>query len=81
MWNKLIDKQEILGDYYKRINDLILTSKRNVMRTGNAHMVELYYEIGLTINEFIEKYNLESSQNKIIKAFSNKLTKDIQKKI
>ena len=44
MRNKLIDKQEILGDYYKRINDLILTSKRDVIRTGNAHMVELYYE-------------------------------------
>jgi len=32
-------------------------------------MVELYYEIGLTINELIEKHNLESSQNEIIKIY------------
>lgn len=76
MENKLIDKEEIFGDYYKRINDLILTSKQNVIRTVNTNMVELYYEIGLTINELIEKYNLESSQNEIIKAFSKKLTKE-----
>ena len=39
-------------------------------------MVELYFEIGATINELIESYNLESSQNEIIKRFSQKLTKE-----
>ena len=38
-------------------------------------MVELYYNIGQTINELIDEYNLEKSQNEIIKSFSNKLTK------
>ena len=39
-------------------------------------MVELYFEIGATINELIESYNLESSQNEIIKRFSQRLTKE-----
>ena len=39
-------------------------------------MVELYFEIGSTINELIENYHLESSQNDIIKSFSEKLTKE-----
>ena len=38
-------------------------------------MVELYYNIGQAINELIDEYNLEKSQNEIIKSFSNKLTK------
>jgi hypothetical protein len=37
-------------------------------------MVELYFNIGRIINEFIEKYHFESLQNEIIKKFSNKLT-------
>lgn len=37
-------------------------------------MVELYYKIGFIINELIEKYNLEASQNKIIEKYSKALT-------
>lgn len=55
---------------------MILKSKQNVVRKVNSEMVELYYEIGATINELIEKYNLEASQNDIIKSFSKKLTKE-----
>lgn len=39
-------------------------------------MVELYFAIGATITELIEDYNLEASQNEIIKSFSEKLTKE-----
>lgn len=39
-------------------------------------MVELYYVIGSTINELIEEYHLEASQNKILKSFSVKLTRE-----
>ena len=39
-------------------------------------MVELYFEIGSTINGLIENYNLEASQNKILKLFSEKLTQE-----
>ena len=42
-------------------------------------MVELYYEIGHIITELIEKYNLVASQNKIIKLFSERLTKQFGK--
>lgn len=37
-------------------------------------MVELYYNIGQAINKLIDEYNLEKSQNEIIRSFSNKLT-------
>ena len=65
---------KIFRNYYIKINDLILNSKDNVKRSINTEMVELYYEIGATINELIEKYNLEASQNQIISSFSKKLT-------
>ena len=39
-------------------------------------MVELYFQIGSTINELIESYNLEASQNEILKLFSEKLTRE-----
>ncbi len=39
-------------------------------------MIELYYEIGSTINELIEVYHLKTSQNEIIKSFLEKLTKE-----
>ena len=39
-------------------------------------MVELYFEIGSTINELIENYNLETSQNEILKLFSENLTRE-----
>ena len=42
----------------------------------NSEMIELYYEIGSTINELIEVYHLKTSQNEIIKSFLEKLTKE-----
>lgn len=54
---------------------MIINSKTNIIRNINHEMVELYYNIGQTINELIDEYNLEKSQNEIIKSFSNKLTK------
>ncbi len=41
-------------------------------------MIELYYEIGSTINELIEVYHLKTSQNEIIKSFLEKLTKEFE---
>ena len=38
-------------------------------------MVILYFNIGKLLNELIDKYHLESSQNKIIKEYSTKLTR------
>ena len=74
MTKTLIDNIELINNYYEKINQLILDTKKNVARKVNFEMVELYYQIGSTINELIEKYGLESSQNKIIKSFSEKLT-------
>ena len=76
MNNKLIKNEEVFINYYDKINELILKAKQNVVRNINSLMVELYYEIGSTINELIEKYNLEVSQNEIIKSFSEKLTRE-----
>lgn len=67
---------EIFGSYYNKINNLILRTKQNVVRNVNYEMVALYFEIGSTINELIENYNLEASQNEILKSFSEKLTKE-----
>ena len=67
---------EIFGNYYSRINDLILKTKQKVIKNVNYEMVELYFEIGSTINELIENYNLETSQNEILKLFSEKLTRE-----
>lgn len=74
MTKTLINDIELINEYYEKLNQLILNTKKNVARKVNFEMVELYYEIGSTINELIEKYGLESSQNKIIKSFSEKLT-------
>ena len=60
---------QVFGNYYDRINNLILKTKQNVVKNINSEMVELYFEIGSTINELIEKYNLEASQNEILKLF------------
>lgn len=68
--------EELFGNYYNKINELILKTKQNVVKNINYEMVDLYYEIGSAINELIVKYNLESSQNKILKLFSEKLTKE-----
>lgn len=76
MNNKLIKNEEVFINYYDKINELILKTKQNVVRNINSEMVELYYEIGSTINELIENYNLEASQNEIIKSFSEKLTRE-----
>jgi len=67
---------QLFGNYYDKINNLILRTKQNVVRNINYEMVELYFEIGSTINELIENYNLEASQNEILKSFSNKLTRE-----
>lgn len=73
---EIITTDNIIENYYNKINELILKAKEKVVRTVNYEMVELYFEIGSTLNELIEKNNLESSQNKIIKSFSEKLTKE-----
>ena len=71
-----LKNEDLFGNYYNKINELILKAKHNVVKNINVEMVELYFEIGSTINELIENYNLEASQNEIIKSFSEKLTKE-----
>ena len=72
--NSITTDDKIFINYFKSINDLILNTKNNIRKNINYEMVELYYEIGSTINELIEKYNLEASQNQIISSFSKRLT-------
>ena len=74
MLNEIVDNNKIFDDYYEKINQMIINSKINIIRNINHEMVELYYNIGQVINELIDEYNLEKSQNEIIKSFSNKLT-------
>ena len=74
MLNEIIDNNKIFDDYYEKINQMIINSKTNIIKNINHEMVELYYNIGQAINELIDEYNLEKSQNEIIKSFSNKLT-------
>ena len=75
--NDLIKQNnEVFGNYYNRINELILKTRQNVVKNINYEMVELYYAIGSTINELIEEYHLEASQNEILKLFSEKLTRE-----
>ena len=61
MANLIEQNNQIFGNYYDRINNLILKTKQNVVKNINFEMVELYFEIGSTINELIESYNLEAS--------------------
>ena len=75
MINEIVDNNKVFNDYYEKINQMIINSKTNIIRNINHEMVELYYNIGQTINELIDEYNLEKSQNEIIKSFSSKLTK------
>ena len=75
MINEIVENNKIFDDYYEKINQMIINSKTNIIRNINHEMVELYYNIGQAINELIYEYNLEKSQNEIIKSFSNKLTK------
>mgnify|MGYP003232248578 CR=1 FL=1 len=35
---------QIFGNYYDRINNLILKTKQNVVKNINFEMVELYFE-------------------------------------
>ena len=72
----IVKQDEVFGSYYNRINSLILKTKQNVVKNINYEMVELYYAIGSTINELIEEYHLDASQNKILKSFSEKLTQE-----
>lgn len=72
----IVKQDEIFGNYYNKINLLILKTKQNVVRNVNYEMVELYFAIGSTINELIANYNLEASQNEILKLFSEKLTRE-----
>ena len=72
----IVKQDEVFGNYYNRINTLILKTKKNVVKKVNYEMVELYFEIGSTINELIESYNLEASQNEIIKSFSERLSRE-----
>lgn len=76
MNNLIKQNNQVFGNYYNKINNLILRTKQNVVRNMNYEMVELYFEIGSTINELIENYNLEASQNEILKSFSEKLTRE-----
>ena len=76
--NTTVVENNILDNYYEMINELIVNSKKRVNRNINYEMVELYFNIGRIINELIEKYHFESSQNEIIKKFSNKLTKNYE---
>ena len=73
MNTKLIDNNEILKNYYIKINELISKSRTNIVININKEMVELYFEISSIINELINKYHLEASQNEIIKFLSKKL--------
>lgn len=66
--------EKVLNNYYEKINKMISDSKRNIVKNINYEMVILYYNIGYLINNLLEKYNLEKSQNEIIKIFSKKLT-------
>ena len=76
MINEIVKNNKVFDDYYEKINQMIINSKTNIIRNINHEMVELYYNIGQAINELIDEYNLEKSQNEIIKSFSNKLTKE-----
>ena len=76
MANIINQNNDVFGNYYNRINELILKTKQNVIKNINYEMVELYYAIGSTINELIVEYHLEASQNKILRSFSEKLTRE-----
>ena len=74
-----IDNINIIDNYYDRINNLIISSKKRVFRNINYEMVQLYFEIGHIIYDLIEIYHLEASQNEIIKSFSKRLTESFGK--
>ena len=49
--NNITTEDKIFINYFTRINDLILNTKNNIRKNINYEMVELYYEIGSTINQ------------------------------
>ena len=51
-------------------------NKKEVYISDMVKQDELYYAIGSMINELIEEYHLEDSHNKILKSFSEKLTRE-----
>lgn len=69
-----INSEIYASKYLEDKNDEYLDLDNNLSE-DEYEMVELYYNIGQAINELIDEYNLEKSQNEIIKSFSNKLTK------
>ena len=44
MANLIEQNNQIFGNYYDRINNLILKTKQNVVKNINFEMVELYFE-------------------------------------
>ena len=72
--NLLAEKNKILNNYYDKIDKMIFNSQKIVKKNINYEMVQLYYNIGQSINELIDKFHFEASQNEIIKSFSIKLT-------
>ena len=46
MNNNLIKNDELFGNYYNKINELILKAKQKVVKSINSEKVEMYYEIG-----------------------------------
>ena len=56
-----LKNEDLFGNYYNKINELILKAKHNVVKNINVEMVELYFEIGSTINELIENYLFQKS--------------------
>lgn len=74
MNKEIVINNKLLDSYYEKISNLIVDTRNSVTRKVNYEMVQLYFEIGYVINELIEKYHLEASQNEIINSFSKKLT-------
>ncbi len=56
-----LKNEDLFGNYYNKINELILKAKHNIVKNINVEMVELYFEIGSTINELIENYLFQKS--------------------
>ena len=67
--NLLAEKNKILNNYYDKIDKMIFNSQKIVKKNINYEMVQLYYNIGQSINELIDKFHFEASQNEIIKSF------------
>ena len=42
---KKLKNEDLFGNYYSKINELILKTKHNIVKNINTEMVELYFEI------------------------------------